>query len=58
MNKTRKGLEQQITEMHQQNQQLRQQLNSLKEDPFYREKIAREEYGLSKPDEYIFQYDR
>lgn len=58
MNKTRKGLEQQITEMHQQNQQLRQQLNALKEDPFYREKIAREEYGLSKPDEYIFQYDR
>jgi len=27
-------------------------------DPFYREKLAREEYGLSKPDEYIFQYDR
>jgi len=58
MNRTRKGLEQQITEIAQQNQQLRQQLNALKEDPFYREKIAREEYGLSKPDEYIFQYDR
>jgi cell division protein FtsB len=58
MKRTRKGLEKQITEISQQNQQLRQQLNSLKEDPFYREKIAREEYGLSKPDEYIFQYDR
>ena len=58
MNKTRKGIEKQITEISQQNQQLRQQLHALKEDPFYREKIAREEYGLSKPDEYIFQYDR
>ena len=39
-------------------EQLKLQLKSLKDDPFYREKLAREEYGLSKPDEYIFQYDR
>jgi cell division protein FtsB len=58
LNRTRKNLETQITEVHQQNEQLRLQLKSLKEDPFYREKLAREEYGLSKPDEYIFQYDR
>jgi cell division protein FtsB len=58
LNKTRKGLEKQIADISQQNQQLRQQLSALKEDPFYREKIAREEYGLSKPEEYIFQYDR
>jgi cell division protein FtsB len=58
LNRTRKNLETQITEVHQQNEQLRLQLKSLKEDPFYREKLAREEYGLSKPDEFIFQYDR
>jgi cell division protein FtsB len=58
MNKTRTSLEKQINEVHQQNEQLRQQLKDLKDDPFYREKLAREEYGLSKPDEYIFQYDR
>jgi len=58
MNRTRTSLEKQITEVHQQNEQLRQQLKALKNDPFYREKLAREEYGLSKPDEYIFQYDR
>jgi len=58
LKKTRKSLEKQITEVHQQNEQLKLQLKSLKDDPFYREKLAREEYGLSKPDEYIFQYDR
>ena len=58
LKKTRKNLEKQIAEVHQQNEQLKLQLKSLKDDPFYREKLAREEYGLSKPDEYIFQYDR
>jgi cell division protein FtsB len=58
LSNTRKNLEKQITEMHQQNEQLKLQLKSLREDPFYREKLAREEYGLSRSDEYIFQYDR
>ncbi len=58
MNKTRSSLEKEIREVQNQNEQLRKQLKALKNDPFYREKIAREEYGLSKPDEYIFQYDR
>jgi len=58
LNRTRRNLEKQIAEVHQQNEQLRLQLKLLKEDPFTREKLAREEYGLSKPGEYIFQYDR
>ena len=58
LNRTRKSLEKQIAQIISQNEQLRSQLKSLKDDPFYREKLAREEYGLSKPDEYIFQYDR
>ncbi len=58
LNRTRKSLEKQIAQVSNQNEQLRLQLKSLKDDPFYREKLAREEYGLSRPDEYIFQYDR
>lgn len=58
LNRTCKSLEKQIAQISNQNEQLRLQLKSLKSDPFYREKLAREEYGLSRPDEYIFQYDR
>ena len=58
LNRTKKNIENQITEINKQNEQLRAQLKLLKEDPFYREKLAREEYGLSKPNEYIFKYDR
>jgi len=58
LNRTCKSLEKQIAQISNQNEQLRLQLKSLKSDPFTREKLAREEYGLSRPDEYIFQYDR
>ncbi|MDH4230933.1 MAG: septum formation initiator family protein [Nitrospirota bacterium] len=57
LNRTKVNLEKQIDEINAQNEQLRTQLKLLKEDPFYREKLAREEYGLSRPNEYIFQYD-
>ena len=58
LHRTKMNLENQITEINRQNEQLRTQLKLLKEDPFYREKLAREEYGLSKPNEFIFQYDK
>lgn len=58
LNRTKMNLSRQISEINRQNEQLRTQLKLLKEDPFYREKLAREEYGLSKPNEYIFQYDK
>jgi len=58
LNRTKMNLESQLSEINRQNEQLRTQLKLLKEDPFYREKLAREEYGLSKPNEYIFQYDK
>jgi cell division protein FtsB len=51
-------METQIKEMEQENEQLKSQLKLLKDDPFYKEKHAREDFGLAKPDEYIFQYDR
>jgi cell division protein FtsB len=58
LRKTKVCLEKQINEVAQENEQLRSQIKSMKEDPFYPEKHAREDFGLAKPDEYIFQYDR
>ncbi len=58
LNKTKKGLEKQLIEINRQNEQIRTQIRLLKEDPFYKEKLAREEFGLAKPDEYIFKYER
>ena len=58
LHKTKKSLEKQITDINRQNEQIKAQIKSLKDDPFYTEKLAREEFGLAKPDEYIFQYDR
>jgi len=58
LNRTKMNMESQLSEINRQNEQLRTQLKLLKEDPFAREKLAREEYGLSKPNEYIFKYDK
>jgi cell division protein FtsB len=58
LKKTKTHLETQITELSEGNKQLRSELKLLKEDPYFAEKHAREDYGLAKPDEYIFLYDR
>lgn len=58
LNRTRRTLERQLVELNRQNEEIRTQIKLLKEDPFYREKLAREEFGLARPDEYIFKYDR
>jgi cell division protein FtsB len=55
---TKTRLEAQIKEIEGENKQLRSQMHSIKEDPYYKEKHAREDYGLAKPGEYIFEYDR
>jgi len=56
--KTKTRLQMQIQGIEQENLHIRAQIKSLKEDPYYAEKHAREDFGLAKPDEYIFQYDR
>jgi cell division protein FtsB len=53
-NKTR--LDGEITRIDKENKALNIQVNSLKKDPYYIEKYAREEYGLAKPGEFIFQF--
>ena len=51
-------IEKEIAEVEKENIQTKTKLKSLKENPFYSEKYAREEFGLARPDEYIFQYYR
>jgi cell division protein FtsB len=58
LRKTKVQLEARINNIEAENAQIKTYIKSLKEDPFYLEKHAREDFGLSKPDEYIFQYDR
>lgn len=57
LNKKNVQLENRITEMEKENKKLRSDIKLFKEDPFYKEKHAREEFGLARPDEYIFRYD-
>ncbi|OGW57279.1 MAG: hypothetical protein A2Z09_03305 [Nitrospirae bacterium RBG_16_43_8] len=52
------SLEKGITELEKENTSIKTQIKSLKDNPFYAEKYAREEFGLARSDEYIFQYDR
>src|SRR4030043_1411015 len=54
LKKTEAQIDTQIKEIKEENKQLNAQIKSLKEDPFYAEKHAREDFGLAKPDEYIF----
>ncbi len=56
LNKIKDSLISEIKNKEIENKKLRAQINSLKEDPFYIEKHAREEFGLAKPDEYIFKF--
>lgn len=56
--KRQSQLSAEIKKIELENKEFRTQIKLFKEDPFYIEKYAREEYGLAKPDEYIFQYDR
>ena len=52
------GLEKEINDLRAENTQIKSEIKSLNENPFYMEKYAREEFGLARPDEYIFQYDK
>ena len=56
LRQNKKRLESEIMRIDKENKALNVQVNSLKKDPYYIEKYAREEYGLAKPDEFIFQF--
>ncbi|MEW5744336.1 MAG: septum formation initiator family protein [Nitrospirota bacterium] len=56
LKRTKRALEKEITTLEEENRSLQRHVTALKEDRFYIEKHAREEYGLARPDEYIFQF--
>jgi|SRR5208283_5837881 len=56
LTKTKGRLDTEINMLEKENKALKTRVNALKDDKFYIEKYAREEYGLAKPDEYIFQF--
>ncbi len=56
LTKTKNTLVTDISTLEKENKALKTRVSSLKDDNFYIEKYAREEYGLAKPDEYIFQF--
>lgn len=58
LHQTKINVEEQIKNIEKENGQLKTQIKLLNEDPFYKEKYARENLGLARPDEYIFLYDR
>ncbi len=50
-------LEQEILQAKKDNDALKKQIDDLKKDPAYIEKLARENLGLARRDEIIFQYE-
>lgn len=56
LKRTRAQLEAELRMLREENSLLKSQVESLKRDPYYIEKRAREEYGLAKPGEYIYQF--
>jgi cell division protein FtsB len=53
---TKNMIEAEVKAMEEENKLLQAHIKALKEDPYYIEKHAREEFGLAKPNEYIFQF--
>ncbi len=47
-------LEREIAILRETNKNLRSEIKALREDPFYIEKIARDELGLTKPEEIMY----
>ena len=58
LNKNKARLEKEISQVSKDNKSLSEQVSALKKDPYFIEKYAREEYGMAKRDEFIFQYKK
>lgn len=56
LKKTKDNLASEIHTLENENKLMKTQIDALKNDPYYIEKNAREEFGLARPDEYIFQF--
>ncbi len=49
-------MKKELVKLEEENERLKQQLNIVKEDPFYIEEIARKELGLLKPGEIEYRF--
>lgn len=49
---------QEIIKLQEENRQLKEKIDALKNDPYYAEKILRENYGYIKEGEYIYRINR
>lgn len=56
LKKAKGTLEKEISDLERDNKAFKSQVEALKNDPYYIEKKAREEYGLARKGEYIFQF--
>lgn len=52
------ALNEELSGIKKENEQLRAAISSYRNDDFYVEKHAREDFGLAQPGEYIFLYDK
>lgn len=56
LKKTENSLNAEIESLQKSNEQLKTQIDALNKDSFLKEKYARENFGLAKPEEYIYQF--
>lgn len=56
LKKAKSILQHEIADMDKDNKVMKTQVDALKSDPYYIEKKAREEFGMAKKGEYIFQF--
>jgi cell division protein FtsB len=58
LDRKRHALENEISRLDAENTRTRAEIRSIKEDPYIREKYAREEYKLAQPGDIIIEYDK
>lgn len=56
LKRVRMALTEEITALREENDALRNEIIGLKEDPFFIEKVAREELGLVRPQEVVYHF--
>lgn len=52
----KKQLEMDIQHLEAENERIKKEINAMKTDPFWQEKIAREELNMARPDEIIYKF--
>ena len=57
LKKARLVLTEEVLALHEENDALRKEIKGLKEDPFFIEKVAREELNLVRPNEFVYYFD-